>query len=349
MSSTDNNFLKPSSLIIVGNLPDKTRLTFANSIKGARLEFGDSCEIKRVTILETEQSMHSADDRNLVIRDVLGPFCTIICIPCLDDFRVRAFQAIADELQRKDVEEIIVDITNGQRNQTFDLIIATSICRIENVILTSVPRDCLATPYNELDPGKYTVTRIRPFSQDPSLEAAAHFELIYYADRIRESVQKVRDSEGGYVSDLAGAIELSLGNAIVNYFSDNPGNLDNALKQLSELHETIAIRLGKQISEGKTVDNFASAIDIVKKLSSKARVSTADKAPDDQDLLAAAMLAELLNFCREYRNYVAHPYHRRISKPVARLMIFATFTILEQTAILTNWLGKTKNSDVHSN
>ena len=50
--------LNIASLVIVGNLPDKTNFTFANSIRGAKLKFSESCEIRRVVILDTKDSLN---------------------------------------------------------------------------------------------------------------------------------------------------------------------------------------------------------------------------------------------------------------------------------------------------
>lgn len=336
------NALIPTSLILVGNLPEKTQLTFANSIKGASLQFGNTHEIRRVVVLETEASMQCTDERNQVIRSLLGPLTTIISVPCIDDFRMRAFQTIADELRRRDIVELIVDITNGRRNQTFDLIIATSICRIENVIMTTVPRECYSTPYDELDQDKYSVTTIRPFSQDPSLEAAAQFELIYYTDRIHRIIEEIKTSGSESMSGYVDTIEKNLTNAVMNYFSEDSENLVNALKRLAELHEGIVRRLGQQISGNtKGEANLWNIIESIRKeLSEPARVSAAQEDEVDQDRLAAVMLSELFDFCRKYRNYVSHPYHRRVSRTEVRLMIFVTFAVLEQASAVTAWLER---------
>ncbi len=335
--------LKAASLITVGNLPDKTRFTFANSIRGVKIFFGGAYEIKRFVILETEESMQCTDERSQVIRSILGPQCTIVSTPCLDDFRVRAFQTVAEELQRKDIQELVVDISNGRRTQTFDLIVATSICRIDNVVMTSVPRECFNKPYDELDDSQYSLTKIKPFSQDRSLEAAAQFELIYYTDRIRELIKIVRDLPSNAVSGYADTIESRLTNAIMNYFSDEPENFVNGLRTLTELQEGIANRLQRELTGGRSDSRFAEAVQIIKsKLSEPARTYAAEEDQVDEDRLAGVMLADLLDFCREFRNYVAHPYQRRIGRAEVQLMIFSTFTILEQIAAVVSWLAKGK-------
>ena len=112
----NNNQQKSASLIVVGNLPDKTNFTFANSLKGAKLKYHDDAQIIRVIILDTEESIEASDERSKVIRDIIGKKCSIVSVPCLDDFRVHAFNTLADEIRKKDVESIIVDITNVKEN-----------------------------------------------------------------------------------------------------------------------------------------------------------------------------------------------------------------------------------------
>lgn len=340
--------LKEASLMTVGNLPEMTNFTFANSIRGAKIKFGNKCNIKRVVILDTEESIEASDERSKVIRSVLGSSCLIMSVPCIDDFRLRAFQTLAEELRRKDVEVLIVDITNGRRNQTFDLIIATSICRVDNVIITSIPRQYHTKPYWEIEENEYTVSTIRPFSKDRSLEVAAQFELIYYADRIHECVNGIREKQDSAVSGYSDTIERGLTNAVINYFSDEVDNLDNALKRLSELHEGIAKRFRCDISGSQDGQRFVDFVNHIRdELSQPARISAAEDDRVDQDLLAAVMLAELFDFCRKFRNYVSHPYHRRIGASEVRLMLFITFTILEEIAVVLSWLSRTRNKNVH--
>jgi hypothetical protein len=261
----------------------------------------------------------------------------------LDNFRVCAFQTIADELRRKETNCLIVDITNGLRNHTFDLIVATSICRISNVVITSVPRNYQTISYDELDDSKYTIATITPFSQDHALEAAAQFELIYYTDRINELTTDLREKKGAFIPGYADMVERSLTNAIMNYFSDDPDNLVNALKRLSEIHEGIAKKLNREISNAQNKSGFCEVVENIRKeLSEPARKSADMENVVDEDRMAAVILADLFDFCRKLRNYVAHPYHRRIGRSEVRLMMFATFTILEQTAAVMAWLGKAK-------
>jgi hypothetical protein len=216
--------------------------------------------------------------------------------------------------------------------------------------MTSVPRECFSVSYDELDESQYTVTTIRPFLQDRTLEAAAQFELIYYTDRIRESVSIARESQSDFISGYADKIEESLTNAVMNYFSDDPGNLDNALKRLAELHEAMATRLGREVSGGRGRSSFGDVVESIKReLAEPARISAGEENVVDADRLAAVMLGELFDFCRKYRNYVAHPYHRRIGRSEVRLMIFATFTMLEQIAAVVSWLGKARGAHVHGN
>ncbi len=355
MLTHSGNNLQSASLVLVGNLPDKTYFTFANSVRGAKIKYGDRCEINRVTVLETEGSMatpdeRTPDERSRVIHSILGQKCSITYTPCIDDFRMRAFQTIAEELRRKDVSLVIVDITNGQRTQTFDLIVATSICRIENVIITSVSRDAQAVPYSDLDDSAYTVTAIRPFSQERSLEAAAQFELIYYADRIRESVERLRGLPGTELGGFADRVESTLANVVINYFSDDPENLDNALKRLSELHEGVAKRLVREVSGLSGDRDFSKIVERIREdISQPARKAAEVDDHVDEDLLAVAMLDDLLDYLRKFRNYMAHPYRRKIGVSRARLMIFATFTLLEEFAAAISWLAKTGDNHVHLN
>ncbi len=151
-----------------------TNFTFANSIRGAKIKFGNECNIKRVVILDTEESIEASDERSKVIRAILGSSCLIVSLPCIDDFRVWAFQTLADELRHKDVEILIVDITNGQRNQTFDLIIATSICRVDNVIITSIPREYHIKPYWEIEENKYSVLARRDGTPGQTVQVHRH-------------------------------------------------------------------------------------------------------------------------------------------------------------------------------
>jgi len=194
------------------------------------------------------------------------------------------------------------------------------------------------------------VTTIRPFSKDPSLEAAAQFELIYYTDRIHESVSLVRGSQNNSISGYADKIERSLANVIINYFSDEPDNLDNALKRLFELHEGIAKRLARAVSDQSGKSRYVDFVELIRKeLSEPARIAAAEEDEVDQDRLAAVMLGELFDFCRKFRNYVTHPYHRRIGRSEVRLMIFATFSMLEQIAAVISWRTKMGEYGVHIN
>jgi hypothetical protein len=329
-----------ASLIVVGNLPNKTRFTFANAIRGAKIRFGGAYDIRRVVVLETPEAVPATDERNLVIRSILESSCTIVSVPCPDpeSFRVCAFKVIADELKRRETKNLVVDITNGRREQTFDLIIATSICRIRNVIITSVPQDCLATPYDQLSDQQYTITAVKPFSEDGHLESAAHFELIYYADRVKECVDVIRRCESPLIAGVADKIESDLTNSVLNYFSDEPSNLDNSLKRLCEVQELLADRLASATGSVKPGRHFADHVDTIReRLSRPARDAARTQDTVDSGLLAAAMLAELLDFCRVFRNYMDHPNVRRIERQDARLMIFTTFTVAEKAAAAASW------------
>ena len=200
------------------------------------------------------------------------------------------------------------------------------------------------------DESQYLITTIKPFSQDRSLESAAQFELIYYADRIRECVESIRETKGSVISGYANVIEKVLTNAVMNYFSEDTENFDNALKRLSELHEGIARRLDREVSGENSGDRFADFVNRIQRaLAQPARISASKDDIVDEDRLAAVILGEPLDFCSKLRSYFAHPYHRRIEMSDVRFMIFATFTLLEKTASVVSWLKRARYTNVYSN
>lgn len=339
----DKNNIKFASLIVVGNLPDKTNFTFANSLKGAKSKYRNEAQIIRVVILDTEESIEASDERSKVIRDIIGIKCSIVSVPCLEDFRVHAFNTLADEIRKKDIEFIIVDITNGKRNQTFDLIVATSICRIDRVIYTAVPREYFNIPYDKIDDSLYEVQTIKPFSKDPSLESAAHFELIYYTDKIKESIDFIRGHKGTSIAKYSNIVESGVTNAVINYFSGDKDNFENALKRLVEIHEGLASRFEQDLLGKRGSSNFADSIKNIRTIISEpARKSSSEFESVDRELLAAVMLDELFEFCRKFRNYLSHPNRREIEKCDVQFMLFTTFTLLEKISTSLYWISRNK-------
>ena len=147
------------------------------------------------------------------------------------------------------------------------------------------------------DESQYLITTIKPFSQDRSLESAAQFELIYYADRIRECVESIRETKGSVISGYANVIEKVLTNAVMNYFSEDTENFDNALKRLSELHEGIARRLDREVSGENSGDRFADFVNRIQRaLAQRARISASKDDIVDEDRLAAVILGEFWTF-----------------------------------------------------
>lgn len=322
--------MENASLILFGNLNEKLEYTFANSVKGACLQYEKNKKIDKVVILDTHETAQSKGDRDSVIRDILGRTVRVESVPCEENIRTQAFSVLAELIRLYGKNNIIVDVTNGQRKQTFDLIVAAAISKIENVVFTNVPRECFTKRYIDLSIDDLITERIEPFTSDHQLEEAAQFELIYYSEIIDSLVYRLKDSKRTRLATASTFIGNSLKNAVLNYFSSNKGNLENALRRLGELHEAIAkafdYDLGGDGKEKRFVDHINSIKDNVSK---PARIISG--ALDSKSLLVeGVMLDEIFTLCRHYRNYLSHPSHRKIEKHEVRLVLSATFSILEK-------------------
>lgn len=316
---------RPTTLITVGNLPAKTQFTFANSIRGAWLHFKARRSIERVVILDTEDSIASSDERNHVIRSILGQECAIESIPCLRDFASKAFQTLASELLRPDFDAPIVDVTNGRRHETFSLIVATSLARISDVVMTVVRDGCHATPFDQLVDADYSVAPIGPFAHHRLLESAAQFELIYYTDRMKTIADGLARLDGGALSGVAQRARGHLDHAIIRYFSGQTGDHETALTRMALLLEELAKTLAEEFCgpvNGRL--DFASAVGKLQGHGNAVKTAHGDAA-----YYHWSLLVELLGYARLIRNAVQHPHDPLFTGTDVQFMIFLAFRAIE--------------------
>ncbi len=329
--------MKKSGLILFGNLNEKLEFTFANSIKGAFLRFHDNKIIDKVVILDTEETLENVGDRDSVIRIILGNSVRIESVPCEKNVRTQAFSVLAELIRNYGKDNIVVDVTNGMRKQTFDMIVASAISKIENVVFTSVPRESFSKKYFDLDDHDFLTEKIEPFTRDHKLEEAAQFELVYYSEIIDDLVCRIEKSDSEGLSKVSGFVESSLKNAVLNYFSHIKGNHENSLKRLGELHEAIAKVFDVDIGNSKDGKKFYDHINSIKdNVSVPAKKKSGELDSSNSLLVQGVMLDEILTMCRHYRNYLSHPNHRKIERHEVRLVLSATFSILEKVLALSN-------------
>lgn len=338
--------IMPNVLVTAGNVFDPT---FDGVCFAVKMVLGG---VDAIHIFDTAESATQAESgqRNARIRNILGDID--ITTTLINDQNLQ--KAIPDRLSRLIREyganEIIVDLSNGQKVTVAVLYAVSTISRIPNIYaLEFYTRVTKETRIADLTyPENWQYVQIQPLREILNITQSSYVELIYYRDRIETISELLLKKNRHFAVDVKDKLEHSL----IDYFAvsaihqNSPERLERCVNGLGKICEDVA-RLWhdfcyKHKLFDKAADNFASR--------SKQLLSRWDKFRGDaasgkvdyaESLWSAAIVPTLvtdthLEAMRVYRNLASHSLrHYHYSKHDARLALDLTLMILERLAAST--------------
>jgi hypothetical protein len=332
----------PKILITAGNVFDPT---FDGVCYAVKTVFG---EIEAIHIFDTQESADYAEksQRNARIRVALGNIDINTSLVSHDNLQIVVPERISRAIRNYGIDQIIVDLSNGQKITASVLYAVSTISRIDHIYTlefrTKITKETkIADLVYRAD---WDYVRILPLKEILNITQSSYVELVYYRDRIAVIASKIEEKNHSLASDVRDRLEHSL----VDYFTlstldGSPERLERCVNGLGKICEDIAeiwheYCVNNGILSSRASD-FNSRIDqIAKQWSEYRRLASSGNLDILNGAIANSVVPTLvidkqMQSMRVYRNLASHSkryYH--YTKHDARLALDTTLLILERIA-----------------
>lgn len=304
-------------------------------------------DIKIIHIIDTEASAMEADKykRNQVTRKYFGNIEIRSSLINDHDMQQKIPALLSSLIRDFSIENIYVDLSNGQKILTGVLYAVATISQIPNIYAMELrPGLDLTKSIEDFNKNEdWNYVSIKPLSEIKNISQSSQIELIYYRDNIREVIEMLDKIDPRFSLDSRYRLE----NSLTDYFSalvmsDDEKKIDlleRCVNGLGKICEDIAFRIfdvfqkNNLISEGIAnsnnfvIDKIFSALD-------NARKSHGDKIQEhSESIFPLLALGNQLRIMQIYRNFSAHHDRRYIfCQRDARLALDITLLMLDRIA-----------------
>lgn len=305
--------------------------------------------VEAIHIFDTLQSAKYAEEngRGSRIRNILGPVDITTSLVDADNLQKVVPNRLSRLIRDFGVEEIIVDLSNGQKITASVLYAVSTISRIDQIYalefhvrLTPDTKLCDLT-YGE----DWDYTQIHPLKEILNITRSSYVELIYYRDRIESITSALQTKNRQFAVDARDRLEHSL----VDYFTlsvsdaHSPERLERCVNGLGKICEdTASVWYEYCHREGlitTQATNFNSQVkQIIKRWNEYRKEAAAGNLEVTDKAVTEAVIPTLavdtqLETMRIYRNLASHSKrYYRYSKHDARFALDSTLLILERIA-----------------
>ena len=330
-------------LVTAGNIFTPTFDSVCHAVKKV------ADEIEAMHIFDTPQSAEHAEEngRSSRIRGILGPVDITTSLVNSDNLQRIVPNRLSRLIRDFGVDNIIVDLSNGQKITTSVLYAVSTISRIDQIYaLEFHVRLTPDTQLSDLTYGEdWNYTRIHPLKEILNITQSSYVELIYYRDRIENIVSALEAKNLQFAVDARDRLEHSL----VDYFtwsvSDaySPERLERCVNGLGKICEDAASAWHQYCRREGLIttqaNNFNAQVKQIISRWDKYRKEAADGNLDttNENVVGAVVptlaIDNQLETMRIYRNLASHSTrHYRYSKHDARLALDSTLLVLERLA-----------------
>lgn len=289
------------------------------------------------TIDEEKRDLFESQ-RKSVIRRYLGDYIKVESTPFkLNSFHSEVPKFFSDQLERYNKDQIIVDLTNGTKYMSNVIYASACISQIEKMCYLSIPkaenRKKLPEELTILD---YEFEQFSVLKNWESIGKFNFFEILYYMKRgegIIAQFSKFKFQDLYFKSDF----KRDLVSGIRNYFSEEYHTTLTKLGILSEkisfeLWNKLKYRLGGKDNVTPGPDSFKGAIEtIAEHFCTPFREKQSEKKflKIERKLKNLRHIDKSLELIRVHRDQAVHNYSFLVGEDEARLVLFATFYLLE--------------------
>jgi hypothetical protein len=327
-------------LITAGNIRE-------NSFNGVCYAVSQmTVDIKVIHILDTEVSALKAEEckRNQSIRRYLGNVEIRSSVITDHDIQQKIPTIISSLIREFSINNVYVDLSNGQKILTGVLYAVATISQIPNIYAIEL-RPGLDLSKNLQDFTKnedWKYVSIKPLSEIKNISQSSQIELIYYRDNIQEVINLLERIDRRFALDSRYRLE----NSLTDYFSalvisDDEKKLDlleRCVNGLGKICEDVAFRAIEVFYSNELIDrnDFKDFNDCINRIygtlneiKNPKKNNELKKYPEGIYFLLA--LGEQLKMMQVYRNFSSHSDRRyKFNQRDARLALDVTLLILER-------------------
>jgi hypothetical protein len=307
-------------LITAGNI---RMLTFEIVCRAVQAYWPDG--VGFVHVFDTQESFDLAEEkkRDLLLREIFGPQLEIrSSLVDEDNLQTQIPNKMSQILETFSIDQILVDLTNGQKFVISVLYATASISRIKRIYSLLPKVDFSKLDHSQLknlQAGEdYEYIRLEPLLDIQNVARSSFLELVYYRDEIEAVVRALEKQDRDFADDARRVLMHGLS----DYFSAaGDQNVDTATEKyttcvasLGKLCEELAERLYAYFHEvGKARElprpGFNAYVREIGKTLEKVRNIRPPKSLDQvEERLKRIVIADgLLDMTKMYRNLSSHP------------------------------------------
>lgn len=333
----------PRILVTAGNVFDPT---FDGVCYAVRKVLG---EVEAMHIFDTVKSADQAEksQRSSRIRSILGEVDITTSLVTDNNLQTIVPDRIARVIRNYGTDEVIVDLSNGQKITASVLYAVSTISRISHIyaleFYTSLSKE---TKISDLAYKKdWNYVQIHPLKEILNITQSSYVELVYYRDRITSISSMVEDKNHPFGVDVRDRLEHSL----VDYFTlstsgvASPERLERCVNGLGKICEDVAeiwheYCLQKGLLSSQANDFSSRVKQIIKQWSDYRKTAAAGGLDITNEAISNCVIPTLvvdnqLEAMRIYRNLASHSKrYYQYTKHDARLALDLTLLILERVA-----------------
>jgi len=240
----------------------------------------------------------------------------------------------------QNIENIIVDLTNGTKLIASYLYGAMSLARCNQIFYLYIPKEHQNLDPANLDEDQYKIIHCKPLDKIDLMSQNIFFEIIFYKELINNLIKREIDlSSKEYKLNLSD-FEHNLDDSIRFYFSNECNNYSSCMQTLGKIFEDFIKKLSKVIHNfsNNTIninnnqlkactESFSNQISIYleKKLTKNIPLKEHEK-----KLINLIPIGYLLNMLRYYRNEASHPGPVNTNKVDAKMMLNSMIFLLNK-------------------
>lgn len=339
-------------LVTSGNINSKT---FEGVCYAVQTVVG---KIDAMYIFDTEQSAIQAENtqRNIKTREILGDIDVMTSITTDATLQTVIPDRMARLIKNYGVNNIVVDLSNGQKITAGVLYAVSTISRIPNIyaleITPSTPRNVKLQDL--IYPQDWDYVQIQPLKEILNITQSSYVELIYYRDRIESIVSLIKPQNQTFSIDTNDRLEHSLVDYFASSIIENASErLERCVNGLGKICEDVAKIWHESCSNSGIITTQASDFNarvkqIVKQWGGYRKAASIGQLDHSDPTIAKIVLPTLaidtlLETMIVYRNLASHSQrHYQYTKADARLALDTTLLILERIAksdMITTWNG----------
>jgi hypothetical protein len=315
-----------------------------------------------IFIFDTQESAQFAasSGRDTKIRAELGEHLEIrsTIVKLEENLQDIVPEKMAGIIREFGLDNVIVDLSNGQKITASVLYAVSTISRIQHIYsLEFVNRPPQNRELKDLEPNDWKYSRTQPLKEILNITQSSYVELIYYRDRIQKITADIEGKNREFGVDTRNRLDHSL----LDYFTlssltatqnnqniSQTGRYESCINGLGKICEDIAriwYEYGFQTGLiTKEVNTFNGYVDQIVSRWSEFRKQVADDTLEKnyaaimetikQAVMPTFVIDVQLRAMQTYRNLASHAHrHYEYDKNDTRLALDLTLLILEKLVI----------------